>query len=97
MNIKSIFNAGVMKAHTDIVGFYLSRIQSVIVILVALSVIFGWFIAVLVFIVLVIMAFVVAVFHMKYIYPDEINYIRKKDPFMLSIEEKLNKLLEKYE
>ncbi|MCP4394573.1 MAG: hypothetical protein GY804_09950 [Alphaproteobacteria bacterium] len=98
MTIKEFFNPGIMKAHSDIVGYYLARIQSVVVMVTAFKLLgMDWFWAILLFLVLVLITFIGAIYHYKYIYPDETNYVRKLDPFMVDMDKKLNEILEKYE
>ena len=91
MNIKELLKLGVVKAHADIVSYYLSKIQSVIVLLTAFVLLFGnWFLAIGLFIVLLILAIILSHFHYVYIYSDEQEFLRRRDPFMIKMESEID-------
>jgi len=91
MNIKELLKLGVVKAHADIVSYYMAKVQSVIVLITAFVLLFGnWFLAIILFIVLLILAIILSHFHYVYIYSDEQEFLRRKDPFMIKMESEID-------
>lgn len=87
---------GVLKAHADIVGYYMARIQSVVVLVGAFKLLgLSWFYSIGLFIVLLLVAGLVSHFHFKYIFPKEQNYLRAKEPFMVDMDKKVTAICEK--
>ena len=91
INIKELLKLGVVKAHADIVSYYMAKIQSVIVLITAFVLLFGsWFLAIGLFILLLILAIILSHFHYVYIYSDEQEFLRRKDPFMIKMESEID-------
>ena len=69
----------------------MAKIQSVIVLLTAFVLLFGsWFLAIGLFILLLILAIILSHFHYMYIYSDEQEFLRRKDPFMIKMESEID-------
>ena len=96
MKLTKFLKPGVIKSHADIVGYYLARIQSVVVMVGAFKLLgLSWFWAIGLFSILVIVAIAGSYLHLKYVFPVEANYLREKEPFMVEVYDMLVKICRK--